>query len=158
MGYVGVRDRYIRQLAHGFALAPCWHIRCTSYRFWVISLVPQAFQPVQSGYDDKYRSGNYSSSIGKNWIPTNTFLGRTPVGILPHCHSFRRLARDMTSPATSDRHLSKFEKWPKMPPPSTLIQILLARRFACPTKWWASCFAQHHLYLKRVFNKWQSEL
>ena len=26
-----------------------------------------------------------------------------------------------------------------MPPPTALGQILVARRFACPTYWWASC-------------------
>ena len=39
----------------------------------------------------------------------------------------------MTLPATSGRHLSKFAKRPKIPPPTTLGRILMARRFA-------SCF------------------
>ena len=48
------------------------------------------------------------------------------------------LGSDTTSPATSGRHLSKFEKLPKMPPPMALCQILLTRRFACHTN--ASCW------------------
>ena len=47
---------------------------------------------------------------------------------------------DMTSPATSNRHLSKFVKRSKMPPPMTLGRIWVARRFACHTNWWASCY------------------
>ena len=43
------------------------------------------------------------------------------------------------SPAASSWHLSKFEKRPKMPPP-TVEFILVAQRFACPTNWWASCY------------------
>ena len=46
---------------------------------------------------------------------------------------------DMTSPATSGRHLSKFAKRPKMPPHTALGRILLVRRFACLIYWWASC-------------------
>jgi hypothetical protein len=38
----------------------------------------------------------------------------------------------MTSPATSDRHLSKFGKWLKMPLATALGRILVARRFASP--------------------------
>ena len=33
----------------------------------------------------------------------------------------------------------KLEKQPKMPPPTALGRIVVARRFACPTNWWASC-------------------
>ena len=47
---------------------------------------------------------------------------------------------DMTSPATSGGHLSKFAKRPEMPPPTALGRLLVARRFACPTNWWASCW------------------
>ena len=40
---------------------------------------------------------------------------------------------DMTPQATSGRHLSQFdEKRPKMPPPTVLGRILVARRFAYP--------------------------
>ena len=40
---------------------------------------------------------------------------------------------DMTSPATSGGHLSKFEKnWPKMSPPMVFVRILVVRRFAWP--------------------------
>ena len=46
----------------------------------------------------------------------------------------------MTSPVASDRHLSKFEKRPKRPPPTALGRILAVRRFACPTNGWGSCF------------------
>ena len=42
-------------------------------------------------------------------------------------------APDMTSPAAFDRHLLKFDKRPKMPPPMAFVRILVARRFACPT-------------------------
>ena len=45
-----------------------------------------------------------------------------------------------TPPVTSDRHFSKFAKLPKMPTPTDLGRILLARSFACPTHWWASWF------------------
>ena len=37
---------------------------------------------------------------------------------------------NITSSATQGRHLSKFEKRPKMPPPMALDRILVARRFA----------------------------
>ena len=49
---------------------------------------------------------------------------------------------DMKSPATSNRHLSKFGKWPKIPLPTVLTQILVVRRFACSTSWWASCLSK----------------
>ena len=45
----------------------------------------------------------------------------------------------MTSPATSDLHLLKFGKRPKMPLPAGFGRILVALRFACPTNWWVSC-------------------
>ena len=38
---------------------------------------------------------------------------------------------DMTSTATSDRHLLKFEKWPKMPPTAALGRILVVRAAFC---------------------------
>ena len=40
----------------------------------------------------------------------------------------------MTSPATFDQHLLKFEKRPKMPLPMALGRILVVRRFACPPR------------------------
>ena len=46
----------------------------------------------------------------------------------------------MTPQATSGRRLLMFEKRPKMPPPTAFGQILVARRLACSTNWWASCF------------------
>ena len=40
---------------------------------------------------------------------------------------------DVTSPATSDWHLSEFEKKPaELPLPTALGRILVVRRFACP--------------------------
>ena len=46
----------------------------------------------------------------------------------------------MTPLATSSQHISKLEKRPDMPPPTTLCRILVAQRFACPTNWWPSCY------------------
>ena len=46
---------------------------------------------------------------------------------------------DMTSPATSGWHSSKFEKRPKCCLRRLLSRIWVARRFAWPTNWWASC-------------------
>ena len=45
----------------------------------------------------------------------------------------------MASPATSDWHLSKFGKRPKLPLAIAFGRILVVQRFACPTTWWASC-------------------
>ena len=44
--------------------------------------------------------------------------------------SYSATKLDMTSPANFGRHLSVFEKWPKMPPPMFLSQILVAWHFA----------------------------
>ena len=43
---------------------------------------------------------------------------------------------DMTSPAASGRHLLELEKMTK----NAASEGLAARRFACPTNWWASCY------------------
>ena len=46
---------------------------------------------------------------------------------------------DVTSPATADQHLSKFEKAAENAPSMALGRVLVALRFACPTVWWTSC-------------------
>ena len=51
----------------------------------------------------------------------------------------------MTSPATSGRHLSKFEKTTENAAFDGFGQILEARRFACSTNWWASCYYYHFI-------------
>ena len=47
---------------------------------------------------------------------------------------------DMTTSATSGRHFSKFKETAEDVASYTALgRILLARRFVCPTIWWASC-------------------
>ena len=63
----------------------------------------------------------------------------------------------MTSPATSDRHLLKFEKRPKMQPPAVYGRILVVRRFACLTNWWASCLLNILKLLELATSKFTFE-
>ena len=59
----------------------------------------------------------------------------------------------------SGRHFSKFEKKrPKMPPPSTLDRILVARRFACHTNRWASYWSVARVHLRLIgYNHWMPD-
>ena len=68
------------------------------------------------------------------------YISRTVWPWITKFHADPTLQPHMTPLAAFGRHLSKFDKRPKMPPPTALGRILVARRFACPTKCWASCY------------------
>ena len=64
------------------------------------------------------------------------------------------LQQAMTSSATSARHFLKFEKRPKMPPPTALCRISVARSFVCPANWWASCSPFGSIYSIYASLEW----